>query len=403
MPTAALGSVGTRRYSSKYGRCHLARAAQEAEKGPVLETAVAAAWDPEGLLPPLQSTTGGHFERRAAERAARLAAADAQTAQLGILGNADATAAAPQLQPTIMPEQGFTPVSSVTDSALRSECEVHLKRVMPMNLDYPGLNILHVDPPIFSIDDFLTREECEGIIQAAGGRLEASYIGPGNASEAAAGRAVVSRRRTSQNMMMDDFMTTRNPRTARIVKSLHTKSLNLFASGAGETWGMAGRLPKPGQFCFESLQVARYQDGQYFMAHEDAFPLHVVPENRFQRTATLLLYLNDVAEGGATHFELLNISVKPKCGKALLFFPAFMDGNPDPRTLHTATNALDTKWIAQQWVACGQAVAAAAPVAKKTFSLDVASKESQDAARRGKGKKADKGGKKAVKKGFGAV
>ena len=31
---------------------------------------------------------------------------------------------------------------------------------------------------------------------------------------------------------------------------------------------MAGRLPKPGQFCFESLQVARYQDGQYFMAHE---------------------------------------------------------------------------------------------------------------------------------------
>lgn len=57
-------------------------------------------------------------------------------------------------------------------------------------------------------------------------------MGSGNASEAAAGKAVVSRRRTSQNMMMDDFMTTRNPRTARIVKSLHTKSLNLFASGA---------------------------------------------------------------------------------------------------------------------------------------------------------------------------
>ncbi len=29
---------------------------------------------------------------------------------------------------------------------------------------------------------------------------------------------------------------------------------------------------------------------------QDAFPLHVVPENRFQRTATLLLYLNDVSE-----------------------------------------------------------------------------------------------------------
>lgn len=63
---------------------------------------------------------------------------------------------------------------------------------------------------------------------------------------------------------------------------------------------------------------------------------------------------------------------------------------------------MDTKWIAQQWVACGQAVPAAAPVAK-TFSLDVAAKESQGAARRGKGKKADKGAKKVVKKGFGAV
>ena len=87
----------------------------------MLEAAVATAWDPEGLLPPLKTTTGGHFERRAAERAARLAAADAQTAQQGILGNADATAAAPRLQATITPERGFTPVSSVLDSTLRCD------------------------------------------------------------------------------------------------------------------------------------------------------------------------------------------------------------------------------------------------------------------------------------------
>ena len=54
-------------------------------------------------------------------------------------------------------------------------------------------------------------------------------------------------------------------------------------------------------------------------------------------------YIFNVLQGGATHFELLNISVKPKCGKALLFFPAFMDGNPDPRCalspprIHTST------------------------------------------------------------------
>ena len=57
-------------------------------------------------------------------------------------------------------------------------------------------------------------------------------MGSGNASEAAAGQAEVSRRRTSQNMMLDDSMTARNPRAARIVDSFRAKSLSLFASGA---------------------------------------------------------------------------------------------------------------------------------------------------------------------------
>lgn len=59
----------------------------------------------------------------------------------------------------------------------RSECEERLEQFMPMNLDYPGLNLLHSDPPIFSIDDFLTREECEGIIQGAAGQSSASNLG----------------------------------------------------------------------------------------------------------------------------------------------------------------------------------------------------------------------------------
>lgn len=42
---------------------------------------------------------------------------------------------------------------------------------MPINLDYPGLNVLHHDPPIFTIDEFLSREECQSIIQAAAGHF----------------------------------------------------------------------------------------------------------------------------------------------------------------------------------------------------------------------------------------
>ena len=33
------------------------------------------------------------------------------------------------------------------------------------------------------------------------------------------------------------------------------------------------------------------------------------------------MYLNDVAEGGATRFDKMNIDVAPVKGKALLFFP----------------------------------------------------------------------------------
>ena len=72
------------------------------------------------------------------------------------------------------------------------------------------------------------------------------------------------------------------------------------------------------------------------------------------------------------------------------------------RTLHTATNALDTKWIAQQWVACGHAEPSI-PVATKTLSLDVSPLGGQrEAPKKAKGKKNDKGAKKLAKKGFGA-
>lgn len=49
--------------------------------------------------------------------------------------------------------------------------KARLAEFMPLDLDYPGLNVLCADPPIFSIDDFMTEEECEGIIQGAAGSI----------------------------------------------------------------------------------------------------------------------------------------------------------------------------------------------------------------------------------------
>eukprot|EP00746_Dinoflagellata_sp_MGD_P146697 gnl/MRDRNA2_/MRDRNA2_79137_c0_seq2.p1 gnl/MRDRNA2_/MRDRNA2_79137_c0~~gnl/MRDRNA2_/MRDRNA2_79137_c0_seq2.p1 ORF type:complete len:171 (+),score=19.91 gnl/MRDRNA2_/MRDRNA2_79137_c0_seq2:53-565(+) len=65
------------------------------------------------------------------------------------------------------------------------------------------------------------------------------------------------------------------------------------------------------------------------------------------------VYLNNVLEGGETHFEHLNVSIRPTAGTALLFFPAFANGSPDMRTLHAAIDAISVKWIAQQWIVGG--------------------------------------------------
>ena len=98
--------------------------------------------------------------------------------------------------------------------------------------------------------------------------------------------------------------------------------------------------------------------------HYDEIPTNQL-QNGGQRLATLLVYLNDLEEGcgGGTVFRDLKaatdssdrkgtqqLTVRPKAGSALLFFPSYRDGTPDIRTLHKGEVALDTKMIAQLWI-----------------------------------------------------
>ncbi len=90
------------------------------------------------------------------------------------------------------------------------------------------------------------------------------------------------------------------------------------------------------QNTLQLIVLVTLSDNDHCISHrsdvsQDAFPPNFVRQNRFQRQATLLVYLNDVDQGGMTYFDRLGVSIKPQCGKALLFFPAFSDGTPDPR------------------------------------------------------------------------
>jgi prolyl 4-hydroxylase len=72
--------------------------------------------------------------------------------------------------------------------------------------------------------------------------------------------------------------------------------------------------------------------------------------NGGQRTITVLIYLNDVARGGQTSFPCLDLEIRPVQGMALIFFPASVDGELDPRTLHAALPAVDPKFVSQIWI-----------------------------------------------------
>lgn len=142
----------------------------------------------------------------------------------------------------------------------------------------------------------------------------------------------------------------------------------------------------------EDPQVARYEEGQFYGDHYDSVPKEAArafADEGGNRLCTVLLYLNDVERGGETRFSFLGLQVcggrlggrlhvgtgalnqterdgtspdcrRPPCslppqvsprkGCALVFFPCFLGGSVDPRTLHQAVPAVKRKYVCQVWV-----------------------------------------------------
>ena len=97
----------------------------------------------------------------------------------------------------------------------------------------------------------------------------------------------------------------------------------------------------------ENVQALHYELGEEYDAHLDAFPLNTEraqtgPKGiKGNRVCTILLYLNEVADGGATVFTELNKGVKPKAGRCVLFSNTYIGTQvPDPKTRHQAQPVL---------------------------------------------------------------
>ncbi|GKY90422.1 hypothetical protein MPSEU_000016000 [Mayamaea pseudoterrestris] len=102
----------------------------------------------------------------------------------------------------------------------------------------------------------------------------------------------------------------------------------------------------------EPLQQLFYEEGQFYRTHNDFIEYQVDREGG-PRILTFFLYLNDVEEGGETQFPRINISVKPKLGRAVLW-PSVYNHDPFQNDLRSDHQALPVikgvKYGANAWI-----------------------------------------------------
>jgi prolyl 4-hydroxylase len=106
----------------------------------------------------------------------------------------------------------------------------------------------------------------------------------------------------------------------------------------------------------EGFQILHYGVGGEYTPHFDYFPpeqpgsaTHI--SRGGQRVSTLVMYLNDVEEGGETTFPDVGLSVSPRAGSAVYFRYFNGAGQIDPLTLHAGAPVLaGEKWIMTKWM-----------------------------------------------------
>ena len=176
---------------------------------------------------------------------------------------------------------------------------------------------------LYTLDNFLNHQECEKIID-----LILTKLRPSGLSSFEADDSFRTSRTCDLGTLDDSFMEDIDNRICRLM-------------GIDSSYS-------------EVVQGQYYEVGQQFKAHTDYFELSEFAEHggkMGQRTYTMMIYLNDVEEGGETAFVNIDKEFQPKQGTAVIWNSLNPDGSTNADSMHFAKpiikgyKAVITKWF----------------------------------------------------------
>ena len=187
------------------------------------------------------------------------------------------------------------------------------------------------DPNIVVIGDFLSPEECDGLIESAKPRMARSLT-----VATKTGGEELNADRTSNGMF---YTRAENELIARIERRLAQLTRWPVENGEG-------------------LQILHYRPGAEYKPHYDYFDPNepgtpTILKRGGQRVATIIMYLHEPDKGGGTTFPDVKLEVAPKRGNAVFF--SYNRAHPSSKSLHGGAPVIaGEKWIATKWLREGK-------------------------------------------------
>lgn len=211
---------------------------------------------------------------------------------------------------------------------------IHSRPTFPKTLSENEEVDYQLGPWVVTLDNFLSEEECDEMIRQGYSEGYERSSDVGKMKFDGTFDILVNDGRTSENAWCNDDCQTHD-----ITKAIEGRMMEVTG------------IPTEN---YESLQILKYEVGQYYRTHHD-FIDHHVDRQSGPRILTFFLYLSDVEEGGGTNFPKLEppLTIFPKKGRALIWSHVRSD-NPNRKDGRTDHGALPVeagvKFAANAWI-----------------------------------------------------